>query len=72
MLVHTAETTRIRYFVDLLVEKERPVMLVGNAGCGKTLLVSDTLKKIADNYVVANIPFNYYTTPAMLQRKNGC
>nr|CAB3238531.1 dynein beta chain, ciliary-like [Phallusia mammillata] len=68
ILVHTSETTRIRYFIDLLVEKSRPVMLVGNAGCGKTLLISDTLKKLTDDYMIANVPFNYYTTPAMLQR----
>ncbi|OPL07316.1 dynein axonemal heavy chain, partial [Mytilus galloprovincialis] len=35
-LVHTAETTRVKYFLDMLVEKKRPVMLVGNAGTGKT------------------------------------
>ncbi|CAK8683563.1 unnamed protein product [Clavelina lepadiformis] len=68
ILVHTEETTRLRYFIDLLVEKGRPVMLVGNAGCGKSLLVSDTLKKLSGDYMVANVPFNYYTTPAMLQR----
>ena len=44
-------------------------MLVGNAGCGKSLLVSDTLKKLSGDYMVANVPFNYYTTPAMLQSK---
>jgi len=44
-------------------------MLVGNAGCGKTLLISDTLKKLTDDYMIDNVPFNYYTTPAMLQRE---
>ena len=34
-LVHTAETTRVKFFMDLLLEKKRPVMLVGNAGTGK-------------------------------------
>nr|XP_018673081.1 dynein beta chain, ciliary [Ciona intestinalis] len=68
ILVHTMETTRIRYFVDLLIERGRPVMLVGNAGCGKSLLVSDTLRRLTDNHIVASVPFNYYTTPAMLQR----
>uniref|UniRef100_H2Y999 AAA+ ATPase domain-containing protein n=1 Tax=Ciona savignyi TaxID=51511 RepID=H2Y999_CIOSA len=68
ILVHTMETTRIRYFVDLLVEKGRPVMLVGNAGCGKSLLVSDTLRRLTNDHIVASVPFNYYTTSAMLQR----
>ena len=43
VLVHTAETVRFRYFVDLLMENRRPVMLVGNAGCGKTVLINDKL-----------------------------
>lgn len=45
-------------------------MLVGNAGVGKTILVSDKVSKLKDDYMVAKVPFNYYTTSAMLQRKN--
>ena len=37
------ETIRIKYFLDLLVNKRHPVMLVGNAGCGKTVLVRNIL-----------------------------
>lgn len=44
-------------------------MLVGNAGVGKTILVSDKLAKLPEEYMVAKVPFNYYTTSAMLQRK---
>ena len=43
MLVHTSETVRFRYFVDLLMEHRRPVMLVGSAGSGKTILINDKL-----------------------------
>uniref|UniRef100_A0A8C9JNR1 Dynein axonemal heavy chain 17 n=1 Tax=Panthera tigris altaica TaxID=74533 RepID=A0A8C9JNR1_PANTA len=43
-LVHTTETTRIRYFMDLLMEKSWPVMLVGNAGTGKSVLMGDKLE----------------------------
>lgn len=45
-------------------------MLVGNAGVGKTILVSDKVSKLKEDYMVAKVPFNYYTTSAMLQRKN--
>lgn len=45
-------------------------MLVGNAGVGKTILVSDKVAKLKEEYMVAKVPFNYYTTSAMLQRKN--
>ena len=69
VLVHTAETTRVRFFLDLLMEKQRPVMLVGNAGCGKTVLVGEKFASLdPDQYLVTNVPFNYYTTSAMLQQ----
>lgn len=45
-------------------------MLVGNAGTGKSVLVADKLGSMdAGKYVVRNVPFNYYTTSAMLQGK---
>jgi len=66
-MVPTAETRRVRYFMDLLMEKRRPVMLVGNAGTGKTVLVQDKLMCLPDDYIVANVPFNFYTTSQMLQ-----
>ena len=68
VLVHTQETTRVRYFMDLLMENRRPIMLVGSAGTGKTVLVGDKFAAMdPDNVMVTNVPFNYYTTSAMLQ-----
>ncbi|KAK2516914.1 hypothetical protein Q9233_013480 [Columba guinea] len=67
-LVPTTETVRVRYFMDRLLERRRPVMLVGNAGTGKSVLVGDKLSSLdTDAYVVKKVPFNYYTTSAMLQ-----
>ncbi|CAN9508871.1 unnamed protein product [Ophioblennius macclurei] len=67
-LVHTMETIRVRYFMDRLLEHRRPVMLVGNAGTGKSVLVGDKLGSLdAEKYMIKNVPFNYYTTSAMLQ-----
>lgn len=69
-LVPTTETVRVRYFMDRLLERQRPVMLVGNAGTGKSVLVGDKLSSLdMDAYVVKKVPFNYYTTSAMLQGK---
>ena len=68
VLVHTQETIRVRYFMDLLMENRRPIMLVGSAGTGKTVLVGDKFAAMdPDNVIVTNVPFNYYTTSAMLQ-----
>ncbi|XP_036766314.2 dynein axonemal heavy chain 17 [Manis pentadactyla] len=67
-LVHTTETIRLRYFMDLLMEKAWPVMLVGNAGTGKSVLMGDKLQSLsADEYLVQAVPFNFYTTSAVLQ-----
>uniref|UniRef100_A0AAX7TU92 Dynein axonemal heavy chain 17 n=1 Tax=Astatotilapia calliptera TaxID=8154 RepID=A0AAX7TU92_ASTCA len=67
-LVHTTETIRVRYFLDHLLEYRRPVMLVGNAGTGKSVLVGEKLGSLdAEKYMIKNVPFNYYTTSAMLQ-----
>lgn len=68
--MHTNETIRVRYFMDQLLERRRPVMLVGNAGTGKSVLVGDKLSLLdSEEYLVKNVPFNYYTTSAMLQGK---
>ncbi|XP_021937393.1 dynein beta chain, ciliary isoform X2 [Zootermopsis nevadensis] len=67
-LVHTSESIRMRFFLDLLMEQRHPVMLVGSAGVGKTVLICDKLSSLSENYAVANLPFNFYTTSEMLQK----
>ncbi|XP_008430693.1 dynein heavy chain 11, axonemal isoform X2 [Poecilia reticulata] len=67
VVVHTAETMRLSYFVDLLLERRQPVMLVGNAGVGKTALVRNKLDTLSESYTTSKVPFNYYTTSLMLQ-----
>ncbi|CAL1535631.1 unnamed protein product, partial [Lymnaea stagnalis] len=66
-IVHTAETHRLRFFLDMLVATRRPVMLVGAAGTGKTVLMNNKLKSLPEEYMIANVPFNFYTTSEMLQ-----
>uniref|UniRef100_A0A8C0DXP1 Dynein axonemal heavy chain 9 n=1 Tax=Balaenoptera musculus TaxID=9771 RepID=A0A8C0DXP1_BALMU len=67
-LVHTSETIRVCYFLERLLARRRPVMLVGTAGTGKSVLVGARLASLdAEEYLVKNVPFNYYTTSAMLQ-----
>ena len=52
VLVNTHETTRLRFFLDVLVEKGKAVMLVGAAGSGKTVLVNDKLASMSiDDWV---------------------
>lgn len=67
-LVPTAETTRLRWFMDQLIERKHPVMLIGSAGSGKSVIVQDKLNSLSDRYAVTNVPFNFYTTSEMLQK----
>ncbi|RLU18201.1 hypothetical protein DMN91_008557 [Ooceraea biroi] len=68
VLVYTSESIRIKYFLDLLMPEKHPIMLVGTAGCGKTVLVADKLLQLSENYAVSNVPFNFYTSSEMLQK----
>lgn len=68
VFVHTSETTCLGYFTDLLIQKAKPVMLVGGAGVGKTVFLNDRLAFLSDLYMISKVPFNYYTTSAALQR----
>lgn len=53
---------RLRFFMDLLIKKRVPIMLVGGAGSGKSVIMADKLASLSDNYNIANVPFNFYTT----------
>ncbi|RLU17527.1 hypothetical protein DMN91_009762 [Ooceraea biroi] len=68
VLVPTGETVRLRFFMDLLIKKRVPVMLVGGAGSGKSVIMAEKLASLSDNYNIANVPFNFYTTSDMLQK----
>ncbi|KAG7187946.1 hypothetical protein KM043_013908 [Ampulex compressa] len=67
-LVSTGETACLKFFMDLLMKKRVPILLVGATGCGKSVIVSQKLTTLPENYNVANVPFNFYTTSEMLQR----
>lgn len=61
----------MRCLMDMLLSKQRPVMLVGAAGTGKTILAHAAMKALENECNVASVPFNYYTTAAMLQGLYG-
>lgn len=54
--------------MDILMGQKRPVMMVGGAGSGKSVIVIDKLSYLSENYAVTNVPFNFYTTSEMLQK----
>ena len=67
-LVHNSETIRIKYFLDILIKLRFPVLLVGLAGCGKTLIVNEKLGGLGEEYFIANVIFNFYYNSEMTQK----
>ncbi|XP_058249288.1 dynein axonemal heavy chain 11 [Hemibagrus wyckioides] len=68
VLVPTAETVRLQYFMRLLLESAQPLMLVGGVGTGKTTIVNDLLATLPETFVSASVPLHYYSTSATLQK----
>lgn len=67
VLVDNEETIRLKYFIEKLVRAKRSVMLVGPAGCGKSVIMNDKLKQLSNEYSIAQVPLNYYTSSEMMQ-----
>eukprot|EP00736_Rhodelphis_marinus_P001984 Rmarinus@m.1646 len=68
VFVHTTDSTRLGFFVSLLLKHRFPVMLVGPIGCGKTLLVRERLMSLDESSVtVAQSAFTAFTTSVELQ-----
>lgn len=66
--VPTPETCSVMFWLQLLLEKQHPIMLVGNAGCGKTQLVNGLLSQRTSQALGStSINFNFYTNSASLQ-----
>lgn len=61
-LVSTAETARLFFFLDVFVQERVPIMLIGAAGSGKSVIMAEKLAALPDTYNIANVPLNYYTT----------
>merc|ERR1711871_78122 len=67
--VPTPETASITHWMQLLIDRGRPVMLVGNAGCGKTQLVNGMLSTFDPvDKLSQTINFNFYTNAQLLQQ----
>ncbi|KAL0221332.1 hypothetical protein RCL1_001186 [Eukaryota sp. TZLM3-RCL] len=68
LMVHSSETTRVRFLMDLMIHRQFPVLLVGSAGTGKTLLVNDYLQSLDEEQWLSKVVnFNYYTDSSTLQ-----
>lgn len=61
VFVPTAETSSLRFFLDLMVDLRKPIMFVGGAGVGKTQLVKGKLGTLPEEILSLCISFNYFT-----------
>jgi len=70
--VPTPETCSVTYWMRMLVDLRRPVMLCGPSGTGKTQIVAGMLQEFDPNEMLSStINFNFYTTSAVLQNTMG-
>ena len=66
--VPTPETVSVNYWLNMLVDRKTPVMLVGIAGCGKTQLMKGLLgRQNEDERISLTINMNFFTTTNLLQ-----
>ena len=69
--VPTPETVAVDFMCDILLPRRNPVMLVGEAGTGKTQQLMGKLRKMQEesdgDYVFASVVFNYYSDSFALQ-----
>jgi dynein heavy chain len=53
--------------MNAFISINRPVLLIGNAGCGKTQLAKGVLNKLdPENFCYTIINMNYYTDAVMI------
>jgi dynein heavy chain len=66
--VPTPETCSVTFWMKILVDMRRPVMLAGPSGTGKTQIVAGLLGEFDPTAMMhCTINFNFYTTSAVLQ-----
>lgn len=68
IIVNTEETTQVAFIMDKLMNRQKPVLLVGTAGTGKTSLVKSKLQTLnPEDVLYSTINFNSMTDSMTLQ-----
>jgi dynein heavy chain len=72
VFVPTPETCSINYWMEMLVNHKRPVMVSGASGTGKTAVINGLLNKLhserdSTEFVHTTVNFNFYTNSTALQ-----
>jgi len=67
LLVPTPETTALAYFMQHVAKTNHSIMLIGQAGCGKTVLAKYVLDVLSETFSHSTVAFNYCLTSTQLQ-----
>jgi len=70
IIISNVDLERMKYILDLHMKRNKPVLYVGVAGTGKTVIVKDYLadkKAESEDYVSTSINLNNYSTSFALQ-----
>jgi len=67
IVVPTMDTTRLSFLINMLMPRQKPVMLVGAAGSAKTTIFQDNLGQLPDELMFFSVSFNSFTNAGSLQ-----
>jgi len=66
--VPTQETAATSFWLDNLIPNKHAAMLIGSAGCGKTVLINGKLRVLPEEYSSITININYYSNANLYQK----
>ncbi|CAK4109520.1 unnamed protein product [Aphanomyces euteiches] len=69
IVVSTIDSIRLTRLVEVLVNRQRPVLLVGGAGTGKTTILKSFLRNLDEDMLHTCINMNFYTDSFKLQQQ---
>ncbi|EQC33295.1 hypothetical protein SDRG_09276 [Saprolegnia diclina VS20] len=69
IVISTIDSVRLTRLVEILVNRQRPVLLVGGAGTGKTTILKTFCRSLDEDMLHACINMNYYTDSFKLQQQ---
>lgn len=67
IVVPTTDTIRLSYFLGVFLEKNLPVMIVGNGGTGKTTVMQKRVSEMPETYMGVSVNLNSLCDATIVQ-----